>query len=80
MTLAVGETLTQTYSLNFSDCRLLSEPTNGFTDNLNVRQETIVIFDCDSGYTLFGDDVLLCQSNATWNSTEPTCEKGKKKT
>lgn len=36
-----------------------------------------VMFECDPGYVLFGNDVITCQENSTWYPSIPTCKKGK---
>ncbi|XP_015740609.1 membrane cofactor protein-like isoform X2 [Coturnix japonica] len=35
-----------------------------------------VMFECDPGYVLFGEDVITCQENSTWYPPIPTCRKG----
>uniref|UniRef100_A0A8C2TTT0 CD46 molecule n=2 Tax=Coturnix japonica TaxID=93934 RepID=A0A8C2TTT0_COTJA len=34
-----------------------------------------VMFECDPGYVLFGEDVITCQENSTWYPPIPTCRK-----
>ncbi|KAI6072705.1 Membrane cofactor protein-like protein [Aix galericulata] len=34
-----------------------------------------VVFECDPGYFMIGQDVITCQENNTWHPPKPTCEK-----
>ena len=64
------------YFLSSSDCRSIVVPINGVANTTSVIQTTVVSFECDQDYTLFGVDTLVCRSDATWNGVEPECRKG----
>lgn len=55
------------------DCPDLTPPTDGAINSTAVKQGTKVGVDCDTGYTLTGASLLICQSNATWDSPVPEC-------
>ena len=60
-----------------SDCPALTPPTNGAIDSTAVSQQTQVNVNCSDTYTLFGADLLICQSNAAWDNVMPECRLGK---
>ncbi len=35
---------------------------------------TIATHSCNTGYTLNGDSVRVCQNDRTWNGSPPTCQ------
>ena len=51
----------------------IPEPTNGFRKgNLYTFGET-VLFGCDPGYFPNGNNMSVCQSNASWSHSPPLC-------
>ena len=63
-----------------SDCQPLSVPTHGSISTSVLSQGTVVFVTCDTGYTLFGANIIECLTIADWNNAEPTCELGNKLT
>eukprot|EP00117_Sycon_ciliatum_P015389 scpid2235/ scgid5411/ CUB and sushi domain-containing protein 3; CUB and sushi multiple domains protein 3 len=49
-------------------------PTHGSLNGSVFVFNNIVSFDCDRGYNLVGDRLIICQANRTWNiSEQPMC-------
>ena len=47
---------------------------NGGGGSKNMFPENATaVFRCFFGYTIFGDWLLTCQRNGTWNSANPIC-------
>ena len=59
------------------DCPALTPPDNGAIDSTDVSQNTKVNVNCSHTYTLFGAELLTCQSDATWDYAMPVCKLGK---
>lgn len=60
------------------DCGPLSEPENGKVRVNETSFTSKALYVCSDGYSLIGDDVRICQSNATWSGIKPICQiKGK---
>ena len=36
-------------------------------------EETIATFTCNPSHSLYGDDLITCQTSGTWNQQIPTC-------
>jgi len=36
-----------------------------------------VMFQCDPGYFMIGQDTITCEANNAWSPSKPTCEKSK---
>ena len=68
----------KTFDISAICCPDLNDPANGImmttsTDNVIG---TVVVFRCDSGYELLGDDVLDCvevNGEAVWDGQPPIC-------
>lgn len=58
------------------DCPILIPPSNGVINTTIESQGIVVGVTCNSGYTLFGNNVMLCQTNANWDTEVPLCKKG----
>ncbi|CAH1248696.1 CSMD1 [Branchiostoma lanceolatum] len=56
------------------ECPQLDPPPNGGINGTNYFGDT-VIFDCDVGYSLRGDQHRTCGSNQGWSGVQPHCEK-----
>ena len=54
-------------------CPDLQTPANGSKSNDMVLPDTLVNFDCDSGYVLSDQSTLRCQPDGEWNGTAPFC-------
>lgn len=39
----------------------------------NFTYGTVVFYDCNPGYFLFGSSVLICQPNGQWDKPLPEC-------
>ena len=61
----------------FTDCPALEPPTDGSLSTAVVHVGTSVTVSCDPLYTLFGDELIQCETGGTWNTTVGTCRKGK---
>jgi hypothetical protein len=49
-------------------------PSNGVADAPSgFVYDKLAIISCDTGYSLSGDTLILCQANGTWTDY-PTCE------
>ncbi|XP_021351273.1 sushi, von Willebrand factor type A, EGF and pentraxin domain-containing protein 1-like [Mizuhopecten yessoensis] len=47
---------------------------NGDIENeFNNVYETVLSFRCNEGFVMIGNSAITCQSDGTWNGTEPTC-------
>ena len=64
------------FLLCFTDCPFLSPPSNGFIHGELLSQGIVIGISCNTTYTLFGEDQLTCQSDATWDYPLPECKKG----
>ena len=51
-------------------------PANGSLSSEDVIAGTSVTLSCDNGFSLFGNETLLCQDNGVWNGSVGTCKKG----
>ncbi|KAH3889329.1 hypothetical protein DPMN_013383 [Dreissena polymorpha] len=60
---------------HIKDCLTLPAPTNG---NVNLPQGTtyaaVATYTCNTGYTLQGIALRICQSTGQWSNSPPTCE------
>lgn len=54
------------------DCGSLI-PINGISNDTRTNYTTVVKVVCEEGYSLRGDDIIVCQYNSTWSS-DPVCE------
>ena len=52
-----------------TDESLLS-PANGSLSTKDVIAGTIVSVSCEAGFTLFGNETLLCQDDGAWNGSQ----------
>ena len=48
-------------------------PVNGQRIIMTRTVGSEVVFTCDSGYSLIGDSVQVCQPDLTWSGTLPLC-------
>ncbi|XP_045205733.2 CUB and sushi domain-containing protein 3-like [Mercenaria mercenaria] len=54
-------------------CPEMPPPENGHVDHNSTLFEDEMIFRCDTGYTLFGKAVVVCQKDGTWSDYEHNC-------
>lgn len=50
---------------------------HGKVQEHNLNTGRAVEFQCDKGYTLVGDPLVVCIGGSTWSSTFPTCQRKK---
>lgn len=58
-------------------CSNLNIPKNGFhngTTDETIRPGTTLVFGCNVGYHLIGDDTLTCSVYGQWSGSMPQCE------
>lgn len=57
------------------ECGELSAPANGSVDLTNGTVfGSKVTYACNTGYILEGNGEQVCQANASWSGTQPTCQ------
>ena len=54
-------------------CGNLTAPTNGAVTASGMNLSDTANYSCDTGYSLEGSAWRVCQSNGSWNGTDPTC-------
>ncbi|XP_038072987.1 sushi domain-containing protein 2-like [Patiria miniata] len=55
-------------------CGSVADPTNGRKEVSRGSVGGVASFTCDDGYTLQGENELVCQENGTWSGEVPICE------
>lgn len=55
------------------DCGDPGAPVNGDRELSATVFGSRVVYTCSPGYVLIGDDVRVCQRDATWSGDLPTC-------
>lgn len=48
---------------------------NGKVQELSLNTGRAVEFQCDKGYDLVGDSLVVCMGGNTWSSSFPTCQR-----
>ncbi len=57
------------------NCGALTDPMNGAVDTPSgTTFMNTATYTCDPGYTVMGTTSRICQDNAMWSSSAPTCE------
>uniref|UniRef100_A0A8K9UI75 Sushi, von Willebrand factor type A, EGF and pentraxin domain-containing protein 1 n=1 Tax=Oncorhynchus mykiss TaxID=8022 RepID=A0A8K9UI75_ONCMY len=57
-------------------CDIPKELLNGRVQEENLTTGRAVAFQCDKGYALKGDTLVVCMGDGTWSSTFPFCQQG----
>ncbi|XP_065918054.1 uncharacterized protein [Dysidea avara] len=55
------------------DCQTPGTPSNGDALVITTTFGSTVMYSCDSGYALCGDETRMCLSNAMWSGSVPDC-------
>ncbi|XP_023867076.2 sushi, von Willebrand factor type A, EGF and pentraxin domain-containing protein 1 [Salvelinus sp. IW2-2015] len=55
-------------------CDIPKELLNGRVQEENLTTGRAVAFQCDKGYALKGDTLVVCMGDGTWSSTFPLCQ------
>ena len=56
-------------------CPTLVAPSNGGLEIAGAGgYEDVATYSCGTGFSLVGMSERVCQSEGTWNGSEPTCE------
>ena len=56
-------------------CGDLNDPVDGTVSMGGLQVGDTATYSCDSGFTLHGTSIRVCQIGGTWSGTEPTCKK-----
>lgn len=63
------------YLLTITDCGQPPAIANGEIDSpAGTLYGHTVIYTCNTGYTLSGDNTRTCQSSGNWRPAQPTCQ------
>ncbi|XP_068228821.1 sushi, von Willebrand factor type A, EGF and pentraxin domain-containing protein 1-like isoform X2 [Palaemon carinicauda] len=57
------------------DCGTPEDPQNGQIEISLTELGSEVLYYCDEGYQLFGNDSRICTANATWSGDSPQCHR-----
>jgi len=55
------------------DCRSPGVPSNGVVTIISTTFGSTVMYSCDSGYALCGNDTRMCLSTGMWSGSVPDC-------
>ena len=55
------------------DCQQPGVPSNGGVTIISTTFGSTVMYSCDSGYALCGDDTRMCLSTGMWSGSVPDC-------
>ena len=55
------------------NCSNPGTPMNGQKIGLFYTYQSVVIFECDEGWALEGNEAIVCEANGAWNGSIPTC-------
>ena len=69
------DTVTEFTALYLADpcTSLLAAPENGMISCTGISTDDNCTFDCDTGYSLFGEYVITCQPDHQWSAEQPIC-------
>ena len=55
-------------------CDLPTTPANCYVNAESLNYRSRIFYECHKGFAMvYGDKYRTCQSNGSWNGTEPTC-------
>jgi len=55
-------------------CDLPTTPANSYVEAESLNYRSKIFYKCHKGFAMVsGDKNRTCQSNGSWNGTEPTC-------
>ena len=57
------------------DCGDLTDPLNGQVALNSTTFQSVVAYECDSGFNLEGGMERTCQASGEWSGTAPTCNR-----
>ena len=60
-------------SCDIVSCSDPGTPSNGHRIEAGFLYNSVVSYNCETGYNLTGSETLLCLSNGMWNATVPFC-------
>ena len=55
------------------DCQQPEVPSNGGVTIITTTFGSTIMYNCDSGYALCGDDTRMCLSTGMWSGSVPDC-------
>lgn len=55
------------------DCGPLENPKNGSVSVAATTVNSIAYYQCNSGFTLVGEAMRVCQKDSTWSGRPPVC-------
>ena len=55
------------------DCGNLDDPFNGQVTLTGTSFGSTATYECDSGFTLVGNEERTCQDDGDWSGSDPTC-------
>lgn len=58
-------------------CDSTKQMLHGTVQEHNLNTGRALEFQCDKGYNLVGDPLVVCIGGNTWSSTFPTCQREK---
>ena len=57
------------------DCGALQDPKNGMVTVSDTVFNSMATYSCNTGYSLMGDAMRMCQSSGLWSGSETACER-----
>ena len=61
------------YSVLVVDCGEPDTPSNGGVSDAITTEGSTVVYSCDSGFVLCGDENRTCLSTGMWSGSVPDC-------
>ena len=55
------------------DCKEPDSPSNGYGDYTATTEGSTVVYSCDPGFVLCGDENRICLSTGIWSGSVPDC-------
>ena len=60
--------------LTVVDCGSLGDPSNGQVTLTGTTVGSTATYECNSGFTLVGNQGRTCQEDGSWSGADPTCD------